>query len=157
MGRWLSERQPGKWRLTHFVTRKFCLLVAVPVPVETLIRAVLDPVGTCAVSWVLETPEKTVAATLPNETRSGLPRLDPVIVTVVPTGPLLGVKPVMVGGPGVTVSVAPGDATAPTVAVTDVVPGPTPRAVPVLPIVAIELSPVAHVTPLVRLCVLPSE
>jgi hypothetical protein len=68
------------------------LVVAVPPGVVTLIAPVVAVVGTTAVTCVAETTWKLAAATPLNFTPDVALRLLPVIVTVVPLGPLLGVK-----------------------------------------------------------------
>lgn len=62
----------------------------VPPGVVTLIRPVCAPVGTVAVIWVSEFTVKVVALTPPNVTLVAPVRLLPVIVTTVPTLPLVG-------------------------------------------------------------------
>jgi hypothetical protein len=80
------------------VTVKFPVLVAVPAAVVTVIFPVTAPDGTVAVIWVPEGfAEKLVAATLPNFTDVTPLKFEPVIVTEVPTGPLVGEKDVIVG------------------------------------------------------------
>src|SRR5206468_1776206 len=73
------------------------LLVAVPPDVVTLIVPVLAPPGTVA---VIDVDEFTVKlALVPLKATAVAPvKLEPEIVTVVPTGPLVGEKPVIVGG-----------------------------------------------------------
>src|SRR5437870_5377430 len=81
------------------VTVKFVALVAVPPRVVTVIGPVVAPPGTSAVRLVVEAAV-TVAGTPLNLTWFSLAtgsKLAPVIVTVVPTGPLAGLNPVMVG------------------------------------------------------------
>jgi hypothetical protein len=70
---------------------KLVVLLAVPPGVVTEIFAVTAPVGTVVVIWVSEFTVK-VAATVPNFTAVAWVRLVPVIVTVVPTTPLVGAK-----------------------------------------------------------------
>src|SRR5437899_9771858 len=80
------------------ITVKLVALVALPPRVVTLIRPVVV-LGTRAVRLVAEA-EVTVAGTTLNVTSFWLAtgsKLVPVIVTAVPAGPLVGVKPVMVG------------------------------------------------------------
>src|SRR3989442_1129807 len=84
------------------VTVKLLALVAVPLGVLTLIGPLLAPLGTVAVIWVLVFTVKL--ATVPLKvTLVAPPRLLPLIVTEVPTGPLLGLKELIVGGGAVTV------------------------------------------------------
>jgi len=81
------------------VTVKFAPLVAVPNGVVTLIFPVVAPFGTVAVICVSEFMVK-VAEVVPNFTEVAPVNPVPVIVTTLPTGPLVGEKPVMVGGVG---------------------------------------------------------
>src|SRR5437899_7360154 len=81
------------------VTVKFVALVAVPPLVVTVIGPAVAPPGTGAVRLVADAAV-TVARTPLNFTSFLLAtgsKFVPVIVTVVPGGPLLGVKLVMVG------------------------------------------------------------
>jgi hypothetical protein len=73
------------------LTVKLVVLLAVPPGVVTEIFAVTAPVGTVAVICVSEFTVK-VAATVPNFTAVACVKLVPVIVTTVPTGPLVGLK-----------------------------------------------------------------
>src|SRR6266480_4799678 len=75
-------------------------LVAVPPGVVTLIDPVVAPAGTVACIAVVEVTVKLVALTPLNVTDVAPMNFVPVIVTVLPTGPLGGVKPVIVGGGG---------------------------------------------------------
>jgi hypothetical protein len=81
------------------VTVKFTALVAVPSGVVTLIFPVVAPFGTVAVIWLSEFTVKA-AEVAPNFTELAPVNPVPLIVTRVPTGPLVGEKPVMVGGVG---------------------------------------------------------
>jgi hypothetical protein len=118
------------------VTRKDRELVAVPPAVVTTIEPVRAPVGTVAVSEVFETTVN-VAVVPPNVTLVAPVKLEPVIVTFVPTGPLVGVKDEIVGAgggvtetvkafalvavpPGVVTAINPVTAPAGTVALTEV-------------------------------------
>ena len=76
---------------------KLLALVAVPPEVVTLIGPVVAPLGTLAVIDVAAVTVK-VALTLLNRTAVAPLKLVPLIVTLVPTGPLVGVKLVIVGG-----------------------------------------------------------
>src|SRR5207247_4858937 len=78
-------------------TVKLPALLAVPSAVVTLIGPVVEPVGTVAVIVVAEFTVKLALAPL-NSTALALVKLVPLIVTLVPTGPLPGVKLEMVGG-----------------------------------------------------------
>src|SRR5207245_9195936 len=85
------------------VTVKFVALVAVPPLVVTVIGPAVAPPGTGAVRLVADAAV-TVARTPLNFTSFLLAtgsKFVPVIVTVVPTGPLAGLNPVMVGAPTV--------------------------------------------------------
>lgn len=92
--------------MLHVVTVKFVALVAVSELTVTVITPVVAPVGTEVVILV-SVLAVTVAAVPLNFTVLSAdegPKLVPAIVTVVPTGPVLGSKLVMVGEPaGVTV------------------------------------------------------
>jgi len=112
---------------------KLAELVPVPPAVVTLILPVTAPTGTVAVIWVAELTVKLVAATPPNFTEVAPVKPVPWIVTEVPTGPLVGVKDVIVGAvvtvksdalvavpPGVVTVILPVTAPVGTVAVTRV-------------------------------------
>ena len=72
-------------------------LVAVPPVVVMAIFPVIAPVGTVAVTWVSDLTVKVIAATAPKVTLVVWVSPVPVITTLVPTLPLVGVKLVMVG------------------------------------------------------------
>jgi hypothetical protein len=74
------------------VTVKFVVLVAVPAAVVTAIFPVTAPAGTVASTSVSFTTVKLVAATPPNVTAVVPVKVLPIILTKVPTGPLLGLK-----------------------------------------------------------------
>jgi hypothetical protein len=74
-------------------------LQPVPQGAVTLSEPVEAPPGTVAVICVSESTVKLAAARL-NATRVAPPKFVPVIVTVVPAGPLLGVKDLIPGVPG---------------------------------------------------------
>ena len=74
-------------------------LVAVPPAFVTEIVPVVAPAGTVAVIDVAELTLKLVAEVPLNLTELVPPRFVPPIVTAEPTRPLVGVKPVIVGGP----------------------------------------------------------
>src|SRR5438094_701983 len=78
-------------------TVKLAALLAVPPGVVTLIGPLVAPAGTVAVIAVAELTVK-LALTLLNSTAVAPLKLVPLIVTLVPTGPLLGVKLEIVGG-----------------------------------------------------------
>lgn len=77
-------------------TVKLVLLVAVPAELETDIRPVVAPAGTVAVIRVEEFTVKVVPTPL-NATDVMAVKLDPLIVTVVPAGPVAGVNDEIVG------------------------------------------------------------
>jgi hypothetical protein len=79
------------------VTVKLWELQSVPPGVVTQIFPVVAPLGTVAVIWVDEPPEKVVADVPPNVTAVAPVRVVPVIVTIVPIGPEVGVNEVIVG------------------------------------------------------------
>lgn len=84
------------------VTVKSVALVAVPLAVVTVIFPVVAPAGTVAVILVAEVTVN-VAETPLNLTDEAPVKPVPVMVTFVPTDPLLGENEVIVGGLGVTV------------------------------------------------------
>src|SRR5207247_1462116 len=111
------------------VTVKLLLLVAVPPGVVTLSGPLVAPLGTVA---AIEVEEFTVKpALVPLKVTAVAPvKFVPLIVTLVPTAPLVGVKLVIVGGlstvklpvlvavpPGVVTAIAPVVAVAGTFAV----------------------------------------
>src|SRR6185503_16026541 len=79
------------------ITVKLAALVAVPPGVVTLTGPVVAPAGT--VAWIAEAEVtvKLAALTPLNRTAVAPVKFVPVIVTLVPTGPLVGVKLVIVG------------------------------------------------------------
>jgi hypothetical protein len=82
------------------VAVKFVELVAVPLGVVTRIGPVVAPVGTETVILVpAPFMVKPGAFTLLNETAVAPEKLVPLIVTDVPTGPLVGLNDVIVGAP----------------------------------------------------------
>src|SRR5438093_13572969 len=84
------------------VTVKLLLLVAVPPGVVTLSGPVVAPLGTVPTR---RASDLTVKLALVPLTRTAVApvKAAPVIVTLVPTGPLVGVKLVIVGALAVTV------------------------------------------------------
>jgi hypothetical protein len=78
------------------------VLVAVPADVVTLTGPVVAPSGTVVWIAVSETTEK-VALTPLKATAVAPVKFAPLIATMVPTGPLVGAKLVMLGG-GITVN-----------------------------------------------------
>jgi hypothetical protein len=104
------------------VTVKVAVLFPVPPGVVTPMVPVVALAGTVAVIWVpVEFTVKLVVVPVPNRTEVAPVRFVPVITTLVPTAPLVGVKDVIVGPAAVTVN----DATAElTVFVTWMVPAP---------------------------------
>src|SRR5438552_8633288 len=79
------------------MTVKLLELLAVPPAVVTLIGPLEAPAGTVAVIAVAELTVKLALVPL-NRTALAPVKLVPLMVTLVPTGPLAGVKLVMVGG-----------------------------------------------------------
>ena len=93
-----SNPNPDTVRATGaVVTVKSVALVAVPPGVVTEILPVVAPVGTVAVTEVAVLVPMVVAVIPLNLTEVTPVRFVPVIVTLVPTFPLVGVKDVMVG------------------------------------------------------------
>src|SRR5688572_14861391 len=91
----VKEVMVGGWG--GCVTVKFPLLVAVPPGVVTPILPVVAPAGTAARICVLDTTPK--AAGVPLKRTLVVPeKRVPVMVTCVPTGPLVGENEPMVGG-----------------------------------------------------------
>src|SRR5204863_1243689 len=76
---------------------KLPALVAVPPGVVTLIDPEVAPLGTVAVIWVLVFTVKLAPVPL-KATAVAPAKLFPVMVTEVPTGPLVGLKELIVGG-----------------------------------------------------------
>ena len=85
-------------------TVKLEALVPVPLIVVTETGPVVEPAGTLDVSWVSETMVNPAVTPL-NETADAPVKFEPVIVTAVPTGPDVGLKPSTEGGGRVTVKV----------------------------------------------------
>ena len=81
------------------ITVKLVALVAVPPGVTTVIAPDEAPLGTVALIDVSETTLKLAAVPL-YWTAVAPVKLLPLIVTFAPTGPIVGVKPVIVGGAG---------------------------------------------------------
>ena len=79
---------------------KLVLLVAVPPKVVTEIGPAVAPVGTVAVICVGESTVNKVAGCPLNSTAVAPVKLVPVIATLVPTLPLVGLKDVIEGGGG---------------------------------------------------------
>ena len=79
------------------VTRKSPALVAVPSGVVTETLPVVAPAGTVVLIWVADATVKL--AVVPLKRTLVVPvKFVPVMVTAVPTGPLAGLKDVIVGG-----------------------------------------------------------
>src|SRR5205085_8213552 len=76
---------------------KFDVLVDVPAAFDTRTRPVVAPAGTCAVRVLAVSTFTLVENTLLNDTLVPGPKFEPVIVTIVPTGPWVGVKLLIVG------------------------------------------------------------
>jgi hypothetical protein len=79
------------------ITVKLLALLAVPAEVMTLIGPLVAPAGTVAVIVLAEFTVKLALVPL-NRTAVAPVKLVPLIVTLVPTGPLAGVKLAIVGG-----------------------------------------------------------
>src|SRR5439155_12941122 len=86
------------------ITVKALALVAVPPGVVTLMGPVVAPAGTVAAIEVGEVTVKLTALVPLNFTAVVPVKAVPLIVTVLPTGPLVGVKLVIVGGLAVAVN-----------------------------------------------------
>jgi hypothetical protein len=82
--------------IDRHVTVKFVELTPGPTAFLTLIVPVVAPAGTVAVIWVSESTVNLATVPL-NVTRVAPVKFVPVIVTAVPTGPEVGVKPEMIG------------------------------------------------------------
>jgi hypothetical protein len=92
--------EPGCWfssTIGDTETVKLPALLAVPAGVVTLIGPLVAPAGTVAAIVVAE-PTVKVALVLLNSTAVAPVKLVPLMVTLVPTGPLVGAKLVTVGG-----------------------------------------------------------
>jgi hypothetical protein len=87
------------------VTVKLPELVPVPFGLVTLIAPLVAPTGTVAVIWLSESTLKLAVAPLKSTALAAAKPL-PEMVTLVPTGPLAGLKPLTTGGTG-TVTVKP--------------------------------------------------
>ena len=88
-----ADRRAQRW------TVKLLPLVALPAGVVTLIGPLLAPLGTVAVIWVSELTVNRRRVPLKVTAVAPVKSL-PVIVTEVPTGPLLGLKPLIGRGKG---------------------------------------------------------
>ena len=86
------------------VTVKIPELVANPPAVVIPIFPVCAPGGTIAVTWISESTVKEVALIPPNVTLLAPVKPLPVMVTEVPTGPLVGLNVVIFGIGGSTVN-----------------------------------------------------
>ena len=86
------------------ITLKTAALCAGPFAVAILMGPLAAPTGTVAVIFTVELTVKTSVATPPNDTAVTFAKLAPLIVTVLPGGPLVGVKP-LITGPVVTENV----------------------------------------------------
>src|SRR5439155_1137048 len=86
------------------VTVKLVALVAVPPGVVTLIAPLVAPLGTVAVISVSELTVKAAATPL-KATAVAPVKWEPLIVTPVPTGPLAGLKELIVGASAQTLNV----------------------------------------------------
>jgi hypothetical protein len=142
--------------ITTTVTVKFVELVAVPRGVVTRIGPVVAPVGTATVILVpAPFTVKPGAFTLLNETAVAPVKLVPLIVTDVPTGPLVGLNDVIVGAP-VVVTVKVFELVAvPLGVVTEIGPVVAPEGTVALIRVAFCTVKVVAETPLKRTAVAP--
>ena len=139
------------------VTVKLAALVAVPSSVVTVMRPVVAPKGTVAVT-VPELLTVNVDTFPPSETAAAPAKFVPVIVTPVPTGPLAGVKEVMAGvtvkrvvvfkGPLPGVVTVMGPVVAPAGTVVVIVPGGLSVKVAVTPLNETAVAP-AKVVPVI--------
>ena len=84
------------------MTVKFPLLVAVPPGASTWTGPVVAPAGTLSVIWVSETTVNDGWLVPLKRTAEAPEKPAPLMVTEVPTGPLVGVNPVIAGA-GITV------------------------------------------------------
>src|SRR5205085_314297 len=88
---------PAEHSNRYGVTTKLAALKAVPPAVTTETLPLVAPAGTTAVIWWSESTLGLVAATPPNLTAVTSVKPEPVIVTLVPTGPLPGLREVIFG------------------------------------------------------------
>jgi hypothetical protein len=96
----------------HIVLVKLPKLIAMPPGVVTTILPALASLGTVAVIRVSESTAKLVALKFPKTTLVAPVKLPPVITTLVPVGPLEGVKLEITGAtPNLPESVPPGVST----------------------------------------------
>ena len=82
--------------MTRGATAKLLELVAVPAAFVAVMGPVVAPVGTAAVIWLLVLVVELADVPL-NFTAVVPVKFVPVMITLIPTPPLVGVKPVMVG------------------------------------------------------------
>jgi len=106
-----TRRRAAGLRTCHYLfeTRNDVELVPVPAAVVTEIGPFLAPDGTTAVICWSETTLNVVATVALNFTLVAPVKFAPLMVTVVPTGPLVGLNPLTVGaavGGAVTVNAA---------------------------------------------------
>ena len=87
-----------KLLMTGTSTVKLAALVPVPLGVVTLREPVVAPAGTLTVIWVSELTTKPEAAVPLKRTADACKKLVPVITTLAPNSPLVGVKLLMTGG-----------------------------------------------------------
>jgi hypothetical protein len=137
------------------VTIKSVALVADPPDVVTVIGPVVAPEGTL-VLMVVEVTLVIVAWTPLKKTVEVGPKFVPVIVTPVPTGPLVGVKSEIVGGGGTLTVRRVLPLIEPDVAVMLVVPETTADATPAVSIVATDVLDEFQFTLAVMFWVVPS-
>src|SRR5882724_631235 len=89
---------PALLAAKDILTVKLLVLVAVPAGVVTLTGPVVAPTGTVATTVVSEATVKFALSVL-NVTAVAPVKLAPLIVTLLPTRPLAGVKPEIAGSP----------------------------------------------------------
>ena len=97
---------PGENPVTRGATVNVPELVALPAALVTLIFPVVALVGTLAVIWPSESTLKVPEEVPLNLTALVPVKFEPLIVTLIPTGPLVGEKPLMTGGKFTVKSVA---------------------------------------------------
>src|SRR5437879_5790348 len=134
------------------VTVKFTPLLATP-PTVTTTLPVVAPLGTDAT--MLVALQLVVVAVVPLKvTAPVVPKLVPVMVTAVPTGPVVGFRLVMAGADEVTVKFTPLLATPPTVTTT--LPVVAPPGADATMLVALQLVVLAAVPLKVTVPVVPN-
>ena len=137
-------------------TTKLVAEVAVPLAFTTAMAPVVAPAGTVAVSWVLEFAANVGALVPLKLTCVKVDRFVPVMTTLVPTGPEVGVKLVMVGAADVVVAVNDvAEVAVPAGATTEIAPVVVPAATVAVSCVAEFTAKLLAVVPLKRTAVAP--